>query len=149
MFFKQNIFKISHFLVPFADNDGCFVTDIIKYLMLTREIVDLYEAESFKQACSQSFLNFLGLQYCKFCWPGEEDEENEKDKNEEEMELDRKMGDLGEEDVDKLDEKLWGSDEEEQAEEQEKVYLMSIIFTECWHSLNVDHFHLLLSTIFT
>ena len=51
---------------------------------------------------------------------GEEEEENDKEKNEEEMELDRKMGDLGEEDVDKLDEKLWGSDEEEQ-EEQEKV----------------------------
>lgn len=31
------------------------------------------------------------------------------------------MGDLGEEDVDKLDEKLWGSDEEEEEEQQEKV----------------------------
>jgi len=43
------------------------------------------------------------------------------------------MGDLGEEDVDKLDEKLWGSDEEEEVE-HEKVcliyfHLMSIILT--------------------
>ena len=34
----------------------------------------------------------------------------------EEPELDKQMGDLGSEDTDKLDEQIWGSDEEDQEE---------------------------------
>lgn len=45
---------------------------------------------------------------------GEDDEESEK---EDEDELDKKMGDLGEGQTDTLDERMWGDDEEDEDQE--------------------------------
>lgn len=45
---------------------------------------------------------------------GEEEEDSDK---EEQEELDKKMGDLGEGQTDTLDERLWGDDEDDQEEE--------------------------------
>ena len=47
------------------------------------------------------------------------DEDSDEDENNEEPELDKQMGDLGKEDTDKLDEQIWGSDDEEDPEESD------------------------------
>lgn len=45
---------------------------------------------------------------------GEDDEESDKEEDED---LDKKMGDLGEGQTDTLDERMWGDDEDEEEEE--------------------------------
>ena len=50
---------------------------------------------------------------------GDENSEDEKDDGEED--LDKQMGDLGDEQADRLDEQVWGSDDEDDKEDESKV----------------------------
>ena len=45
-----------------------------------------------------------------------EGDDSEEDDKKEEEDLDKQMGDIDQKDIDKLDEQLWGSDEEESPE---------------------------------
>lgn len=47
------------------------------------------------------------------------DKDDDTSEDEEEQELDKKMGDLGEGHMDTLDEKMWGDDEDNDEEEEE------------------------------
>jgi midasin len=53
---------------------------------------------------------------------GNEDDDQD-DKDEEENDLDKKMGDLGDGENEKLDDQIWGSDNEE--EEEEEVWFLN------------------------
>lgn len=44
----------------------------------------------------------------------------EDDNSDEDEDLDKQMGNLGDGDADKLDERLWGDDEEEEEEEEDE-----------------------------
>ncbi len=52
---------------------------------------------------------------------GEGKEEESDSESLDENEIDKEMGELGEADADKLDEQLWGSDQEEEEEEKKEV----------------------------
>lgn len=52
--------------------------------------------------------------------PDEEFDENEESEDDDDNELDKKMGDVDNKDADKLDDQLWGSDDEEQQSEEKE-----------------------------
>ena len=65
----------------------------------------------------------------------EGDEESDDDDRKDEPELDKQMGDLGEDEADKLDEQIWGSDEEQDQDESKVcniitniIYLIFVLF---------------------
>ncbi|KAG8124032.1 hypothetical protein E2320_019500 [Naja naja] len=53
-------------------------------------------------------------------YDGEQEKEEEDDKSDEDEDLDKQMGNLGDGDADKLDERLWGDDEEEEEEDEDE-----------------------------
>lgn len=56
-----------------------------------------------------------------------EGDEDSKDEDEgENDEVDKEMGDLGEQDAERLDEQVWGSDEEDEKEDEVKVRIYHI-----------------------
>ena len=64
---------------------------------------------------------------------GDENKDSENEDEEKEQELDKEMGELGEQESEKLDEQMWGSDDEEDKEdnvrqnESKNSYLCSVL----------------------
>ena len=59
---------------------------------------------------------------CPFLFIGDERRSESGDETDD-TELDQQMGDVGEEECDKLDEQMWGSDDDEDLDEQPQVVL--------------------------
>ena len=50
-----------------------------------------------------------------------DDKESDEEETEDPNDLDKQMGDLGDQQTDKLDEQIWGSDDEDEADNETQV----------------------------